>query len=210
VSMPSWSRSSTVQPLVASGAQVDIALSQKDFSLYFAVLPPGAQATSRVLFTHAQTTEMGMAAGPSGFLVVSNGSHMDELTLFRFDPSGAEVGAPATFLSTHDQASPEVRRAPRAQALLDGWVVSFWGNGRRPSIQRFDHEGRPVGDVVAVRTDDDRGEVFGTSMAASEHALALTWTTMQSRHGFGYPDEEVPLRPGPRLALLRCRGPSAP
>jgi len=204
VSLPA----STVTPvpseqLVASGAAVDLVLLQPPGSLRVAVLDPaGATAREIVLATVPadHRVESSLAAGPAGFAAVFVDVDLRTLRLQRFDVRGEAIGEPTV------SPAPEahVRRYPRITALGEGWAVSYW-DGVGSAVQRFDAEGRPVGAPVEVRSGDERGGHTEARMVARDDALAVSWHVHGPEFSHGHA-QEVPRRPGPRLAVLRCRG----
>ncbi len=189
------------EPRIASGPLVDMALLPLAPAVAVAILEPGATEPTDVRELLRDDThslpEMSIAAGTDGFLVVANVPNGMSLTLFRFDPRGASLGSPTTAA-----LSPlDARRYPVAEALGDGWIVSFW-KGDAPAIQRFDGAGYPIGDVVSVHTYDDRSFMFATQIAVSANTLALSWRANRPLKTFL--SDQDPARPGPRVAVLRC------
>jgi hypothetical protein len=189
---------------LASGVQVDLALSSTSESVWLTTLRPGdtAPVRQRELFPglEKQRSQVGIAAGPAGFAVVRNGLKTNGLWLLRLDAQGETVGEPGLVPGF----TPETRQFyPHVTALGEGWVVSYWdGNG--PTIQRFDAAGRAIGQPQEVRSGDERHGHTDARMAANDHLLALTWQVQESEFSHGFPDEH-PRRPGPRLGVLRCR-----
>ncbi|MFO0602857.1 MAG: hypothetical protein U0324_06765 [Polyangiales bacterium] len=191
------------EQLVASGASVDLALIQSPGSLRVAVLDPvSATARERVLapVPADRWLESSLAAGPAGFAAVFVDVDLRTLRLQRFDARGEAIGEPTLWPAP----DAHVRRYPRVAALGEGWAVSYW-DGVGPAVQRFDAEGRVMGAPVQVRSGDERGGHTEARMVARDDALAVSWHVHEPEFSHGLA-QEVPRRPGPRLAVLRCRG----
>lgn len=191
------------EQLVASGASVDLALVQPPGSLRVAVLDPtSASVGARVLATAPadRWVESSLAAGPAGFAAVFVDVDLRTLRLQRFDARGEAIGEPSVWPAP----DAHVRRYPRIAALGAGWAVSYW-DGVGPAVLRFDAEGRAIGAPVQVRSGDERGGHTEARMVARDDALAVSWHVHGPEFSHGLA-QEVPRRPGPRLAVLRCRG----
>lgn len=198
---PPKSASVPREQLLASGPTSDLVLLRTSSGVRLATVVGGAPVVlSSVLFVERSGvwTEASVAAGPDGFLLVRTGPAIADLESYRVDASG-NVARPVPI--TADPPA-RVRRYPRAAALGEGWVVSYW-DGTGPAIVRLDAGGAAVGAAIPLRSGDERGGHTDARMVATDEALAVTWTVEAPLFNHGMPEEQ-PKRPGPRMAVLRC------
>ena len=194
------------EPILASGAASDLVVVRQGRAVRTAILTGTSTRRSEVLFRGGagRWAELGVAAGPGGFVLVRTGPEIGDLEVYLGDAGGSlgaavGIGPPATSTLPPDAL---VRRYPRAAALGDGWALSYW-DGTGPSLVRVDASGHVTADAIELRSGDERGGHTDARMVATERAIAVTWQVEPPRMGHGFPEEE-PRRPGPRLAILRC------
>ncbi len=197
---PSPSMPEPQEELVACGAEVDLVLRRSGTSESPSIDAHVIGRDGEIAHYHVgEDSGASVAAGPSGFVVLTSAPEeaWNELALRFFDPHGAPRGEPI-----HLPATDGVRRYARAAALRDGWAITYW-DGTGPSLLRVDPSGHALGEVLPLRSGDERGGHTDARLAAHGDALAITWEVHAPAFGHGAPEEQ-PEHPGPRVAIATC------